>query len=331
MVSLFLKGIPLSVQSFCVRELRKPGSFTKDDLGKLPNAENGDKRQTVYGIIAEGVLKVSHTFSAEGYGGSTDVFHKRMTQHLSCVRRIAEGRASDSDQRSMLYQQLARDGATATLKRYASFKKPIARAFVFILESIFMILLGTYYKSRNFARFNTKASQTMAKDIRASLGLAPAPWKGLHYAFPLLQGCPNKNSHKIMPCANCGTETYPRRPDENGKMPPGRCFLHSDDPVGSPFVCKSCHYFKYSHQRYPDAKEVERLKLQAEKNARNRRDYSVTPRGTAICGSCGERKKDGLSRKTALGIGPCGRIVMLTGSQGNFSVQRVVNWSKPLA
>ncbi|KAH7128699.1 hypothetical protein B0J11DRAFT_276977 [Dendryphion nanum] len=255
LLDLYLPGIPLEVQELFVKQ-----EWTLADFLALQEiGEHNGEEPGLYANFPTGDLEHATSAGCEAYVGSTAVqILKRKMQHLAISLRHTVESLPKGHRRSKHYRTTCRDNVVCNFRKLAGFKRPIAHGYLILLESIFMVLLGTYNHPGYTAKWATQSSYELVRDIRAKLDLPTIPWKGLNAAWPLRQGFAS-STRKSSECCNpaCKTMTYPRFMMPDGPKHP-RAIANSLDPLGG-FLCRRCDSYRERRGVLPDNATLHKL------------------------------------------------------------------------
>lgn len=254
LIGIYRSGIPQKVQM-----LFEKNTWALQDLLLLPKIERRDKRQGIYGNFATGKIDRLTSIRSDGYIGSTRCFQDRIGAHLSIASRYSVRELTGTEyEKSFHYRQIARDGVVSNFRCLAAFEIPLEKGYLLLLESIFMILFGTYKHPGYTSHWATGAPYDLTEKIRSSLNIVDITWHGMNAAFPLVQGFVNRRAHTPSPCANpnCGRMTYPRNLITEGERRVNRKCVDCWYPLGS-YYCGSYSNYLYRRKELPSKKRAD--------------------------------------------------------------------------
>jgi hypothetical protein len=247
---MYLPAYSLPVQNFIASS-----TWTLDAILALPDTR-GDDGQGIYGNFPTGGPSRPN-IGCEAYVGSAQVLHRRnyhgAQSHLGISQKYSSVYELPIKLRGSLhYRDTCRPGVLNNFRKLVRFPKSVEMGWNHVLESVNMILLGSYNDSGRYHKWSSKASYDLVSEIRSSLELPAVPWKGLNAAWPLYQGIPCSSRFRASPCANkaCGNMTYPK-----GKIPEGqsrcpRVLYNPLDPLG-PYICPACDNYRCKFKTLP--------------------------------------------------------------------------------
>jgi hypothetical protein len=134
-----------------------------------------DPRQGVYSNFPTGGNETRPGIGCEAYIGSSQelkvrtYFHHK--SHTRTSQRYTPASLPKNLRGSLHYKDICRDNVKSNFQVIAAFDSLVSRPYVLLLESIVMILFGTYNDNSYCYQFATKASYCLVADIRSSLGL----------------------------------------------------------------------------------------------------------------------------------------------------------------
>ncbi|KAH3946561.1 hypothetical protein HBH98_078610 [Parastagonospora nodorum] len=289
-LNLFMSGIPLQVQ-----QLFSKTSWCLGDFLSLPVVAFRDNRNGIYGNFATGNISRSNPIGCEVYVGQSVKVWKRMLQHLSIGLKYVVGLLPQQYARSLHYLCICRSGVQSNFRQLAAFDNGAEPGYLMLLETVFMILFGTFQKHGYTHRYATQASFDLIEEIRRELGIVRMPWKGMNAAIPILQGFRGP-AQKPSPCSNadCHIITVPHNKRKSGPLgsPRGvRRLVNTSDPLGG-YICCPCGMFLDLHGVLPGPNEI--AKMERMRMSVQTRPKDIDPK----CEDCGLRLSDDPSRKT---------------------------------
>jgi hypothetical protein len=270
LLDMFMAAFPIEVQDFIASE-----TWTLEAILALSDTF-GDYRQGVYGNFPTNGPGRSE-IGCEAYVGSASSMHNRNYSDSTSHNEVASSYTVDTlpsqYQRSLHYRDICRDDVECNFRALAGFNEPVERGYVFLLEGVVMILMGTYNDRGRYHRWASKASYDLVKQVRSSLvstlGLPEAPWKGLNAAWPFFQGFGGSIRGKPSPCANeaCGAMSYPWSKRPEGYPKRARSLLNPLDPFGK-YICPACSLYRERNGQLPSLewcqKAAERVRFRQE-------------------------------------------------------------------
>ena len=250
LMKMFLSAYSLPVQNFVASD-----TWTLDAILALPDTF-GDKRQGIYGNFPTGGPSRPQ-IGCEAYIGSAEVLDKRTYSdsrgHSAISRKYLPEELPKAHRGSLHYRDICRPGVRNNFRALSGFRHPVQRGYLYVLESINMILFGSYNDMGRYHNYASEASYDLVFAVRSSLGLPEVAWGGLNAAWPLYQGVPAKSVREASPCANkaCGIMTYPKRLRPENSPKTTRRLLDAEDPLGQ-YVCGPCGSYHDRYLRMPD-------------------------------------------------------------------------------
>ncbi|KAH7071922.1 hypothetical protein BKA63DRAFT_60200 [Paraphoma chrysanthemicola] len=332
LMNMFLPAYSLPVQNFVASE-----AWTLDAILSLPDTF-GDKRQGIYGNFPIGGPSRPQP-GCEAYIGSAQVLDTRTYRaggHSAIAKKYTPATLPKAHRGSLHYNDICRPGVQNNFRALSGFRKPVQRGYLYLLESVNMILFGSYNDLGRYHMWNSRPSYDMVASLRSFLGLPTVAWSGLNFAWPLYQGVPAKSVHEASPCANreaCNYMTYPKRirPENTPKSP--RWLFSPEDPLGE-YLCGSCGNYRQRHsgvlpnktwctawaKRWSPEREARRMAntkvmaaLRALKGVLKCHDCQWEEpsdlssgvcrqlEGKLYCGTCWNRHKNGLEARDLIG------------------------------
>ncbi|RYN48285.1 hypothetical protein AA0114_g7265 [Alternaria tenuissima] len=259
LLGLYLHTIPTEVQ-----ELFSKKEWCLEDLLSLPEVKDGEAGdQGLYGNFPTGNLVVASKIGCEAYVGSTAELLKRISEHLKISLKYTDSTLPDSHSGSLHYQTTCRADVDCNFRKLAGFKRDIPQGYLIVLESAFMVLFGTYNYPGYYAKWATRSSYKLAKDIRARLDIPAIPWRGLNAALPLRQGFVARGSKLPSECRNpeCKLMTYSRSSMPDGPKHP-RVLADPKNPLGGGYLCRRCDSYRERRGVLPDNASLVKLSTQ---------------------------------------------------------------------
>jgi len=248
LLAMYIPAIPIKVQElFSKKELRL------EDLFSLPEVDEDDGQdQGIYGNFPTGALARIPNIGCECYVGSTVELLKRINEHLTISSRHSVSTLPKGMRRSLHYRTTCRENVVCNFRKLAGFKQSIPKGYLILLESIFMVLLGTYKSPGYCTEWATASSYKWVKDLRGRLNLPATTWRGLNAAWPLRQGFTSGGNKVASECGNpaCRTMTYPPSMMPDGPKHP-RALADSWNPLGG-YLCRRCESYRERRGELPD-------------------------------------------------------------------------------
>jgi hypothetical protein len=289
-LNLFLSGIPLQVQ-----QLFSKKSWRVSDFMSLPTVALGDNRNGIYGNFATGNISPSNPMGCQVYVGQSVKLWSRILEHLHIAVKYVVDSLPDKVARSLHYLCICRSGVQSNFRQLAVFEDGAQKGYLMLLETVFMILFGTFKSQGYTHQYATSAAFDLVEKIRRELKLANTPWKGMNAALPALQGF-SRPSRQWSQCCNedCNAMTAPR--SQSAKLPPGsprssRRLVNEQDPLGG-YFCSGCKLYLDRCGVLPGPNECAKM-------VRMRMSVQTRPKDDdPKCEDCGLRASDDPSLKS---------------------------------
>lgn len=252
---MYLPAIPLQVQELFLKK-----EWSLEDFLSLPEVEEDDASdQGLYGNFPTGHLNRAPKIGCECYVGSTVKLLRRIMDHLKISSRHTVSTLPKKSARSLHYRTTCREDVVCNFRKLAQFKRPIHVGYLVLLEGIFMVLFGTFNYPGYYAKWATKSSYELVRDIRALLDVPAIPWKGLNASWPLRQGFIASGPRMQSECCNpaCKTMTYPHNMMPAGPKHP-RVLANAWNPLGG-YLCRRCESYRERRGVLPDNATLHKL------------------------------------------------------------------------
>ncbi|KAH7371380.1 hypothetical protein BKA66DRAFT_444092 [Pyrenochaeta sp. MPI-SDFR-AT-0127] len=281
LLGIYIHAIPLRVQELFLKK-----KWLLEDFLSLPEVEDSNANQGLYGNFPTSHLKRASKIGCESYVGSTTELKRRIIEHLAVSSRYTVDSLPKRHARSLHYRTTCRDDVVCNFRMLAQFKRPIHKGYLILLEGIFMVLLGSYNCPGYYAKYATQSSYKLVKDIRAQLDIPATPWRGLNAAWPLRQGFTSRGPRTPSQCCNaaCMMMTYPPHMMPDGPKHP-RALANAWNPLGG-YLCRRCESYRERHGVLPDsvtlAKLVSKYSTEITKSQLRQTGQPV------VCSNCGD-------------------------------------------